>query len=439
MVKILAVDDEEKITRVIRAYLEREGFAVTEAGEGSAALRLAQSGSYDLVILDLMLPGLSGEEICRQLRSFDADGALIADSLHGMMKIDQQNRRRQLAQQQRGRSYTYPLYVHTLFVGSVEITHLGQEGLLSGEAAVFRRTVRQTALLTGLGLILLALPAGSLLARRLTGRFAGLTAAAEKWAQGRFTARVDVEGDDELAVLAETMNKMAARLDEQSTLRKKLAGDISHELRTPLTTVQSYLEAFLDGVMQPDEKNIRAVLDESHRLGRLVNELRALNETELRERSFNLAVLEINACVRREAQRIYPLLRQKGIELIVETDDSPLMVPADEKLLVQILGNLLINAYKYTPEGGKITVSVFEEADSAGVAIADTGIGIDKEHLPYIFERFYRVDPSRTRATGGSGIGLAIVREAAEAMGGYITVESESGKGSIFRIYFNKA
>jgi signal transduction histidine kinase len=373
------------------------------------------------------------------IRVLDANGALIADSLHGMTKMNQQSRRRQLAQQPRGRSYEYPLYVQDLLVGSVEITHLGQEGLLSGEAAVFRRTVRQTALLTGLGLILLALPAGSLLARRLTGRFAGLSAAAEKWAQGRFTTRAEVDGDDELAVLAETMNKMAARLDEQSMLRKKLAGNISHELRTPLTTVQSYLEAFLDGVIQPDEKNIRAILDESHRLGRLVNELQALNETVLRERSFNLVKLEINTYVRQETQRINPLLQQKDIELTIETDVSPLTVLADEKLLVQILGNLLINAYKYTPQGGQVTVSVFEEADCAGVAVADTGIGIDQEHRPYIFERFYRADPSRTRATGGSGVGLAIVREAAEAMGGYVTVESEPGKGSIFRIYLQKA
>lgn len=374
-----------------------------------------------------------------QIRVFDTDGRLIADSLQGMVRMQGPGMRWERAKQQRGRSYEYPLYVQNHLVGTVEITHLGQQGLLTGEAIVFRRAVRDTALLTGLILIFLAIPAGNALARRLTGRFAGLTAAAEKWGQGRFDTRVGVEGDDELAVLAETMNRMASRLEEQSKLRKKLTGDISHELRTPLTTVQSYLEAFLDGVMEPDKKNMHAILDESHRLGRLVNDLQALTDTELGEKNINLVPLDIAAFSGREAERIRPLLLQKGIGLHVELENGPVTVLADETLLARILGNLLVNAYKYTPEGGRITVSVFSLEDDAGVAVADTGIGIEAEHLPHIFERFYRADPSRTRATGGSGIGLAIVKEMAEAMGGYVQVESEPGRGSTFRVYLRKS
>jgi len=374
-----------------------------------------------------------------QIQVFDRDGRVIADSLQGMMRMQGPGIRWERAQQQRGRLYEYPLYVENHLVGTVKITHLGQQGLLTGEAIIFQRTVRQTALLTGLTLLILAIPAGNALARRLTSRFTGLTAVAEKWGQGRFDTRVKVEGDDELAVLGETMNRMASRLEEQSKLRRKLTGDISHELRTPLTTVQSYLEAFLDGVMEPDEKNVRAILEESHRLERLVNDLQALTDTEPGGKALRLVPLELGDFAGRETERLRPILLQKNISLQVERKSSPVLVQADETLLVRILGNLLINACKYTQAGGQITLSVFCDKDYAGIAVADTGIGIAVEHLPHVFERFYRADPSRSRATGGSGIGLAIVQEMAEAMDGYVTAESEPEKGSAFRVYLKKA
>lgn len=374
-----------------------------------------------------------------QIHVFDRDGRIIADSLQGMMRMREPGMRWERAQQQRGHPYEYPLYVQNNLVGTVKITHLGQQGLLTGEAVVFRRTVTQTALLTGLTLLMLAISAGNVLARRLTGRFTGLTAVAEKWGRGRFDTRVAVEGDDELTVLGETMNRMASRLEEQSKLRRKLTGDISHELRTPLTTVQSYLEAFLDGVMEPDEKNLQAILAESHRLDRLVNDLQALTDAEPGGKTLRLIPLELDDFAWRETERLRPLLLQKNICLQTERKSNPVLVLANETLLERILGNLLINACKYTPAGGQITLSVFCDKEYAGVAVTDTGIGIAVEHLPHVFERFYRADPSRSRATGGSGIGLAIVQEMAEAMGGYVTVESKPEKGSTFRLYLRKA
>ena len=317
--------------------------------------------------------------------------------------------------------------------------YLGQQGLWSGEALVFRRTVRQSALFTGLSFILAAGLVGSLLSRRLTSRFNGLTGAAEKWGHGHFNTRVDVDGDDELTILGETMNRMAHRLEEQSNLRKKLTGDISHELRTPLTTIQSYLEAFLDDVMVPNEQNVKAILEESHRLGRLVNDLQELANAEYRTKSAELSVLDLNDFTLKETERIKPMLAQKGIEFILHTNKAPVPITADEALLGRVLGNLLVNAYKYTPEGGKVTVSIFDHGNRAGVAVADNGIGIAQEHLPHIFERFYRADPSRTRATGGSGIGLAIVKELTDAMGGSVDVVSELHQGSTFRVILQKA
>jgi two-component system, OmpR family, sensor histidine kinase BaeS len=369
-----------------------------------------------------------------QIRVFDNEGRLIADSLPAMMQ-GMQGRRWQQAQDQRGQSYEYPFFVRRERVGTVEITHLGQEGMWSGEAVVFRRTVRQSALLTGLAAILAAALAGAALSRRLTRRLGNLTTVAELWGHGRLDARAQVDGDDELAVLGETMNRMANRLEEQSNLRKKLTGDISHELRTPLTTIQSYLEAFQDQVLEPDERNIRAILDESHRLGHLVNDLQELTNSECRSRDAALTGVELRDFTAAEAERARPLFVQQGIRLeTAALEGEPVTVQADPYLLGRVLVNLLVNALKYTPAGGQVTVGVFNEPGRAGVTVADTGIGIAPEHLPYIFERFYRADPSRARSTGGSGIGLAIVKELVEAMGGWVDVTSEPGQGSTFRV-----
>jgi signal transduction histidine kinase len=373
-----------------------------------------------------------------QIRVYDIQGGLIADSLPAMMQ-GMHGRRWQQAQEVRGQTYEYPLFVQEQRVGMVEITHLGQQGLWTGEALVFRRTVRQSALLTGLAAILAAVLVGAAVSKRLTVRLASLTSVADIWGHGRFDARVDVDGDDELAALGETMNRMASRLEEQSNLRKKLTGDISHELRTPLTTIQSYLEAFQDHVMEPDQQNVQAVLDESHRLARLVNDLQELSNSEFSHRDVSLSTLDLNDFAEAETERARPLFNQKGIALTVERHGAAARVLADEVLLGRVLGNLLVNALKYTAVGGSVNVRIFAEKQKVGVDVADTGIGIEPEHLPYIFERFYRVDPSRTRTTGGSGIGLAIVKELVEAMGGIVDVESEAGQGSVFRVILQKA
>jgi len=343
-------------------------------------------------------------------------------------------RRRHNVPEPRGNSYSYPLIYNSSTIGSVEITHVEPEGLFSTDALIFRRTVNQSMLLTILTIILAAILAGKTLACRLTAPLRSMTEAAEKLGQGELNTRVSVDGDDELSVLGETMNRMAVRLEKQTTMRKKLTGDISHELRTPLTTIQSYTEAFLDKIIPADEQNLRLVLEETNRLGQLVNDLQELTQAECRDRKVSMETVDLNEIVAREVERSRPLFSQKDLHLSFDRPSTTIIAFADRMMLERVLSNLLVNAWKYTPHGGNIRLTTFSEGNSAGFTVADNGTGIEPEHLPYIFERFYRVDPSRTRTTGGTGIGLAIVLENIQSMGGSIEVDSAPGKGSTFRV-----
>ena len=370
-----------------------------------------------------------------QIKVFDLNGHLITDSLPGMMHGMHGRRRRNMFNT-RSTASEYPLYVLGQRVGTVEISHLGQQGIWTTDALVFRRTVQLSAIITGLAAIIAATFVGSMLSKRLTKRLTVLTTAAENWGHDSFKSRVLISGDDELAVLGTTMNSMATRLEEQSAFRRKYMEDISHELRTPLTTTQSYLEAFLDGVLPTDKEHLQAALEESRRLGRLVTDLQELTNTEFDAKNVQSAQLILNTFIAREAEHYRPLLAQKNIELKIDLPKSEIAIRADERLIVRIIDNLLSNAAKYTPEGGYVRIALSESNKHALIIIEDTGIGIEEGHLPNIFERFYRVDPSRTRATGGSGIGLSIVKELTEAMGGRVDVTSTVGKGSSFRLYF---
>lgn len=372
------------------------------------------------------------------IQVFDLQGQLIADSLAGMMQ-GMHGMRRRGAVEQRGTTYEYALLINGQEVGTVEITHLEQEGLFDREALLFRRTVAQAMAVATLVLTAAALLAGKLLSEKLTVGLARMSEAARRLGRGDLSARVAVAGDDELAVLANSMNEMAARLQEQNNLRKKLTSDISHELRTPLTTIRSYLEAFRDGVMPADEKNLSTVLEETSRLGNLVADLHELAVVDCREQPMKMVPVDLNEFVSKETERFRAAMERGGIAFHFRPSGDAARILADETMLARVLGNLLSNALKYTPEGGEVAVEVLAGGKRAGFTVRDSGIGVAGEHLPYIFERFYRADPSRSRATGGSGIGLALVQELVHSMGGVVSVQSEPGKGSEFRVEFPTA
>jgi len=277
------------------------------------------------------------------------------------------------------------------------------------------------------------------LSRRMSAPIQALTSAARRLGQGDFSQRVNVQTRDEVGELARTFNSMADDLTRAEQLRRNMVADAAHELRTPLSNIRGYLEAIRDGLMQPDASTLNSVYEEALLLSKLVEDLQELSLADAGQLHIVCQPEDIAVSIKSAVSATQPQADAKGVSLTV---DLPEMLPycnIDYHRIGQVLRNLLDNALAHTPEGGSITVSARESGNQVEVAVSDTGEGIPREDLPNIFERFYRVDKSRARATGGSGLGLTIAKRLVEAHGGRIEVQSELGKGSRFSFTVPKA
>lgn len=265
-----------------------------------------------------------------------------------------------------------------------------------------------------------------LLGRRLARPVREASEAARRVARGDFGTRLPREGPTEMRDLAESIDLMAASLGEQRAVRDRFIRDAAHELRTPLANLQGYLEAIRDGVVPADPAQLDSLLEETGRLVRLSRSLDMLAEGDA-GRPFHSVPVDLGAQVRAAVTLARPALQTRGISVSVRTPAmSP--IPADPDPLAQVLANLLSNATRYTPPGGAVEVEVEPlEGQGARVAVANTGPGIPASDLPHVFDRFYRVDPSRSTASGGAGIGLAIVAQLVGAWGGEVGATSSDG------------
>ncbi|MHB1132307.1 MAG: sensor histidine kinase [Chloroflexota bacterium] len=282
------------------------------------------------------------------------------------------------------------------------------------------------------GAVLLALLFTLALSRAIVRPLEALTAAARRIEGGDLAQRVDVRGGGEVGELARAFNSMAGAMAHNEELRRCMVSDVAHELRTPLTNIRGHLEAVADGVLPPDRETIDSILEEAHLLGRLVDDLQQLALAEAGQLRLYLQPEEVSQIIARATIPLQPQFstRQLQMEVLVP-EDLPLVV-ADAERVGQVLRNLLNNAAAYTPEGGRVSVSARQQGEMVELAVSDTGSGISPADLPNVFERFYRADQSRARATGGAGLGLAIARQIVESHGGSITVASEVGKGTTF-------
>ncbi len=288
----------------------------------------------------------------------------------------------------------------------------------------------------------LALILALLLAFYLLRPVRELTRAATRMSEGDLTQRVRVGGKDELATLGKAFNHMAASLEEGEQRRQSMTADIAHELRTPLAVQRANLEAMLDGVYPLTTKNLGPVLEQNQLLTRLVADLRTIALADAGELNLNILPTDLNRIVSSVVERFRPQADRQQISLGIELDAACPVLEADRDRIEQILINLLNNALQYTPEGGEIRISTSCNTQTSGqlagqfalVEIRDSGSGVPPDALPHIFERFYRVDRSRSREEGGTGLGLAIARKLAEAHGGNLIAANIPEGGALFRL-----
>jgi signal transduction histidine kinase len=296
--------------------------------------------------------------------------------------------------------------------------------------AQLRRTTWLAALAGGLAAVLL----GILMARYLTTPLRRMSDAAARIGRGDLAQEVPVPSDDDLGELARAFNAMAADLRRLEESRHNLVADIAHELGTPLSVLQANLEGMLDGVVEPAPDRLAALHTQVRLLARLVEDLRDLSLAQAGRLPLHRAPTDLSALVVDAAAAVGPHAADKSVSVQSRIAAGLPAVSVDRERMMQVVHNLLDNAIRNTPAGGAVTVGLEADPDELRFWVADTGPGIPPQEAERIFDRFYRLDASRSRASGGSGLGLAIVKSLVEAHGGRVWVESREGEGSRFTV-----
>jgi signal transduction histidine kinase len=291
---------------------------------------------------------------------------------------------------------------------------------------MFLTAIHRYLLWASLAALAVAVLLSYLLTRRVLRPLSQMADASRQFAAGHFSSRVEIISNDEVGEVGIAFNRMAEGLEEIERLRKTMVADVAHELRTPLTNLRGYLEGLSDGVLPPQQETFAMLLNEILRLVHLVEDLGQLARAEAARLYLDRQSVNLTRSINQMLQLYRPNFELKQIEVKTDYADQDLTLSADPDKLLQAIGNLLENAWKYTPVRGQFRVSTRQIESSVRVTFANDGIEIPSTELPFIFERFYRVDPSRSRDAGGAGIGLAIVRELIEAHGGRVGAESDA-------------
>lgn len=321
---------------------------------------------------------------------------------------------------------------HTMRMESM-ITMMGRSAELEEDLRdSFMASVNEVMLVAVAAALGAAFLMSLLISQRVVEPVRQMRVASQRVARGDYRTRIQVLSRDELGDLAAAFNQMAAELEQTEQRRLDLIGNVAHELRTPLSGIQAMMEGLVDGVLPADPATYINIQGELARLQGLVQDLQELSRVEAGEIMLDRHPVQIGALVAAAAARLQPQFDDKVLRLVVEIEDGLPRVLADKNRIMQVLINLIGNALQYTPAGGSVRVTAAAEKERVVITVRDTGVGITAEHLPHLFERFYRVDKSRARP-GGSGIGLTIARHLVEAHGGTLWASSPgSGQGSTF-------
>jgi len=324
-----------------------------------------------------------------------------------------------------------PIQVDRQTVGYLGLVPLRPEGP-SLFVVMLGRTLLTVATVVAISSILF----GVMMSRWLTAPLNNLARAAKAIGAHNLSQRVEEKGSDEMIAVARSFNEMAAGLEQAEQLRRNLLADVAHELRTPLSVLQGNLRAILDEVYPLDQAEITRLYEQTRFLSRLVNDLHELAQAEAKQLSLNLQETDLRQLVKTTVESFHLAADEKEVGLEIDLADDLPSVEVDPARITQVLQNLLANALRHTPPDGKIMIRLAATAEAVQLTVADTGEGVSPEHLPYIFNRFYRTDPARSRDRGGVGLGLAIVRALVEAHGGQIKASSAGipGQGTSFII-----
>lgn len=322
-------------------------------------------------------------------------------------------------------------------VGQVKLWAIGSDALLTKADSAFREKTFNAMALAAVVAVCISVVIGSFVSRMLTRPIHRITSTAKQIRDGDLSARTGLRGDDEIDQLGETFDEMATSLEKDMKHEKRLTSDVAHELRTPLMAMLATVEAMQDGVYPTDDEHLETVASETRRLARLVQQMLDLSRMENSTAPLNLEPVDMVPFVRSIVNGQERLFADRDLRLRFadETQGHDDVVEADPDMITQCVINLMSNAMRYTPEGGWVVVSVLSDRKHVSIAVSDTGIGIAKDDLSRIFGRFWRADASRAREAGGLGVGLAVTKQIVERHHGYISVESELGKGTTFTIH----
>ncbi len=373
----------------------------------------------------------------------DAHGNVIADSYYltgepplpgASSEIEPSSPTTSTLAPMSGPVVTAPVYVGSVQVGTLRLASASPGSLLTDSDLAFR-----DASFAGLGLaavlaVAFATAGGVFYSRVFAHPIERVTRTAASLRSGALDARTGMSGEDPVGVLGRTLDEMAASIQAEREFERRLTADVAHELRTPLQAIQATVEAIQDGVLPADGEHLGVVRDETVRLGRLADSILELSRLENRSAPFKMAPIDPALPLTRAVESHRALLESIELDLVSDITEGTL-ISGDVDRLTQAFGNLLSNAARYTPAGGKVTVGLVAESKQVVVSVRDTGIGIPEDQRDRIFTRFWRSEAARERSRSGFGVGLAMVREIVDQHGGTVSFRSnEPDPGTTFEV-----
>lgn len=330
----------------------------------------------------------------------------------------------------------YPIYFNKNDIAKVEIGYYGPVYYNNNDIA-FIATLNRILLTVGIISLFFALLLGGFMGKWLSTPITRVVRTAENISKGYFDNRVMEKSTiNEIGLLISTINNLAESLEKQEILRKRMSADVAHELRTPLASLQSHMEAMIDGIWKPDTERLESCHEEIMRIIRLVGDLENLAKYESENHKLNRVKFDVSEQIQKIIHNFQADFNNKNIRINFIGNKEEVI--ADKDRISQVIINLLSNALKYTPQNGQVEVNVQRKEEFFEIKVKDTGTGISAEDLPYVFERFYRADRSRNRLTGGSGIGLAIAKAIVDSHKGKISVRNSPDSGAEFIVAIPK-